>query len=331
MAAFMNRRRAIGILAAASGLSLLPFGSAVAAPASAVDWRGQALGAPAELRIHHHDRAHAQALVEQVAAEVRRLERIFSLYREDSVLVSLNRQHSLVAPPEELVDLLAKCRGYWTVSEGAFDPTIQSLWSAYQRHFSAPNADAAGPSARVLRDARRKVGFDRVVFSRDRVELTAGMALTLNGVAQGYITDRIVALLRAGGIGSCLVDMGECRTVGMRPDGNGWRVGIADPDNVGRQLAVLDVVDRAVATTSASGFHFDSNGHFNHLLDPRTGLPAHRYRSLTVVAAEAADADALSTAFSLMGPTSIAAVAKKIGGIDVRIAQVGGPELVMQT
>lgn len=331
MTTFMNRRRAIGILAAASGLSLLPFGSAVAAPASAVDWRGQALGAPAELRIHHHDLAHAQALVEQVAAEVRRLERIFSLYREDSILVSLNRHHSLVAPPAEMVDLLAKCRSHWTLSDGAFDPTIQPLWSAYQRHFSSPDADAAGPSARVLGDARSKIGFDRVVFSRDRVELPAGMALTLNGIAQGYITDRVVALLRAGGIGSCLVDMGECRTVGMRPDGNGWRVGIADPDDAGRRLAVLDVVDRAVATTSPSGFHFDRNGRFNHLLDPRSGRPAHRYRSLTVVAAEAADADALSTAFSLMDSVSIAATAEKIGGIDVRIAPIGGRELVMQT
>lgn len=330
MTTFVNRRRAIGILAAASGLSLLPFGAAATAPANAVDWSGQAMGAPATLRIHHHDRAHAQALVQQVAAEVRRLERIFSLYREDSILVSLNRQHSLVAPPIELVDLLHKCRSYWELSAGAFDPTIQPVWSAYQKHFSAPDADAAGPSVHVLRNARNKVGFDRVVFSSDRIELAAGMALTLNGVAQGYITDRIVALLRAGGIGSCLVDMGECRAVGLRPDGNGWRVAIADPNDASGHIAVLDVVDRAVATTSASGFEFDRNGRFNHLLDPRSGLSAHRYRSLTVVAAEAADADALSTAFSLMDTASIAAAAQKFGRIDVRIAPIGGSELVLQ-
>ena len=103
MAASLNRRRFIGISAACAGLTLLPFGRAAMAEAHPVTWNGQALGAQATLVIHHYDRLAAERLVERAVAEVARLERIFSLYREDSALVELNRVGSLAAPPADLV------------------------------------------------------------------------------------------------------------------------------------------------------------------------------------------------------------------------------------
>ncbi|MDP1730492.1 MAG: FAD:protein FMN transferase [Devosia sp.] len=332
MAQPLNRRRVIGITAAAAGLSLLPFGRESTGEALAVTWRGQALGAQATLLIHHDDRALALSLVEGVTAEVRRLERIFSLYRDDSDLVSLNRRHAIAAPPIELVELLQKCRSLWELTGGAFDPTVQPLWTIYQRHFSDPDADPAGPSPRLLRDTLDRVGFDGVLSSRDRVEfLRPGMALTLNGIAQGYITDRIVELLRAGGIDRCLVDMGETRAVGSRPDGREWRVAIADPNEPGRDLAVLDVVDRAVATSTPYGFRFDRKGRFNHLVDPRSGQTSHRYESVTVVASDAADADALATAFSLMDTGAIAKIVAMLGKMEVYLAPYSGEHLVLRS
>ncbi len=105
----LNRRRFIAITASAAGLSLLPHGWSGAARAEAVTWHGQALGAPATLTIHHHDRAAAERLVERTVVEAARLERIFSLYRDDSALTELNRVGALAAPPSELVDLLGLC------------------------------------------------------------------------------------------------------------------------------------------------------------------------------------------------------------------------------
>ena len=107
------------------------------------------------------------------------------------------------------------------------------------------------------RAALDKVGFRHVAFDRSRIVLgRRGMGLTLNDIAQGYATDRVVALLRAEGIERSLVDMGESRAVGSREEGVPWRIGITDPDAPGRVTEILELVDNAVATSGAYGFRF---------------------------------------------------------------------------
>lgn len=313
----ISRRRVIGITAAAAGMALIPFGRNVRAAPSAVTWRGEAMGAQATLVINHPDRALALRLVDEVAAEVRRLERIFSLYREDSDLTRLNRQGFLISPATELVDILRCCNDVWRLTGRAFDPTVQPLWVAYQRHFSDPRASAAGPSRKVLREALDRVGFDKLAYSEDRIELpAAGSALTFNGIAQGYVTDRVVDLLRGGGIEHALVDMGESRAIGSAPEGRPWRIGIADPSSSDSIVKVLQVTDRAVATSSPLGFQFDAHGQFTHIIDPRTGSTPQRYASLSVIARKAVMADALSTAFNLMDLDTIAGAIRQLDGVE---------------
>jgi thiamine biosynthesis lipoprotein len=295
----LTRRRAIGLFAAAAGLPLV----AAASPASAavVTWHGRALGAAATLVLHHPDRAAAERLVTACAAELARLEAIFSLYRADSALSELNRTRALAGPPPELVAMLDDCRRFHALTAGAFDPTVQPLWRLYAAHFAA-GGGAEGPSPAALAEARSTVGLDAVLASRDRIALgRSGRALTLNGIAQGWITDRIVDLLRAAGITASLVDMGEIRALGDA-DGRPWRVGIVGSETV------LELSDRAVATTAPRGFAFDPAGRFTHLIDPRTGATPQRYARVTVTAPTAAAADALSTGFALMDRAAIPAL-----------------------
>src|SRR5689334_16553875 len=113
MSLLLSRRRFIGITASAAGLSLLPLDRAARADAQLVTWQGQAMGAMATMQIHHHDRAAAERLIGRSLAEVRRLEQVFSLYRDDSALYTLNRQGFLVAPPAAFVELLSECRRCW--------------------------------------------------------------------------------------------------------------------------------------------------------------------------------------------------------------------------
>ncbi|WP_206455098.1 FAD:protein FMN transferase [Aurantimonas marina] len=328
MPAPLDRRRVIAILAAVGGLGLIPFGRESMAEAHVVTWRGQALGAPASLTLHHHDRAEAGRLIERAVTEVRRLERVFSLYRDDSALVELNRTGALVAPPADMVRLLEASRAFRDLSEGAFDPTVQPLWILYGEHFAAPAADPSGPSEERLREVATLVGLDGVRFSRDRIAFARhGMALTFNGIAQGYITDKVVELLRSGGITKSLVDMGEIRALGTRPDDSPWRVGVAAMQDAREPEAILEIVDKAVATSSGGGFRFDGAGRFNHLLDPRDGRPARLYRSVTVVAPKATDADALSTAFSLMERSAIANVLKTRPDMEVYLTARSGDRL----
>ena len=329
MSLLLSRRRLIGVTAAAAGLSLLPLGRAARAEAHLVTWQGQAIGAVARLQVHHHDRAAAERLIERSLAEVRRLEQVFSLYRDDSALSTLNRHGMLVAPPAELVALLSECRRYADLTDGAFDPTVQPLWTLYRDHFSRPDADPHGPPATALRNTLERIGFDQVAFDANRITLPRrGMGLTLNGIAQGYVTDRIVDILRAAGIGSSLVDMGEPRAMGSHPSGTPWRVGIADPDHPEQVDETLETVNQAVATSGGYGFRFDRDGRFNHLLDPRTGASAHRYRSVTVIMQTAAAADALSTAFSLLPADGIASTLRKVGG-EVRLVTADGARRVL--
>jgi thiamine biosynthesis lipoprotein len=324
----LSRRRTIGILAAAAGLPLLPLGAVAGQGASLVEWRGTAMGAVASLLIHHHDRAEARRIIGRAVAEVARLEAVFSLYRRDSALVRLNGRGVLEAPPLEMVELLQACGEWHQITGGAFDPTVQPLWRLYAEHFSKAAGD--GPVQAEIDGVLAHIGFQHVLANRDRIVFARrGMALTLNGIAQGYITDRIVALLRSEGITQSFVDMGEGRGIGARADGAPWQVAIADPLTPGQTIGRVPIVDRAIATSSGNGFRFDAGGRFNHLLDPRSGACAVRYRSVTVVAPTATAADAFSTGCNLMSLAEIESAVRERPELDVRLVTDRGEMLVV--
>lgn len=315
MAHLLDRRRFISIAASAAGMALLPTG-ARARDMQTVTWEGRALGAAARMTLHHPDRRAAEELIRQAVAETERLERIFSLYRPDSALSELNRIGALAMPPAELVAVLETSRDVWSLTGGAFDPTVQPLWTLLADHFGGAEPNPSGPPRGRLGETLQRVGLDKVAFNSSRIAFARpGMALTLNGIAQGFITDRIVDLLRRGGVTKTLVDMGEIRTIGSRPDGSPWTVGIEDPHHEDGLATVLEVEDRAVATSSGEGFRFDAAGRFNHLIDPRSGLGARRYRSVAVVAPDATAADALSTAFSQLEPDEVRRIVERRPGL----------------
>jgi len=326
----LSRRRMLRISAATAGLALLPAGVRAAVP-TVVHWQGRALGAAASLTLNHPNPAEAHRLIERIEAEIRRLERIFSLYLPDSEIAVLNRDGAIDSPSRELVELLYACRAYWEITDGMFDPTVQPLWETYRRHFASRASDA-GALERSVAAALPNVGFDGLLVDRNRIAFARpGMGLTLNGIAQGSITDRIVDMIKAAGLTSCLADMGECRALGTAADGSAWRVGIDDPLKSGEVAKIIEIRDRAVATSSPLGFRFEDSGRYNHLLDPLSGLSAESYSSVTVVGRCAEEADALSTAFSLMGPEQAREVVMKMRKIDVFFIDFQGKITEFQT
>lgn len=299
----LSRRRFLVISAAAGAFLGEPAVGGAAAPEV---WTGTALGARASLRLHHPDRALARAAIGRAVAEVGRLERLFSLYRPDSALSALNREGALAAPPLDMVRLLGAAEEMHRLTGGVFDVTVQPLWRLYAAHFAAGGA-ATGPSEPAIASALARVGQEGITIEARRIALRPGMALTLNGIAQGYVTDRVTDLLRAEGFGDILVDMGEARGSGRHPDGRDWTAALARPE--GGTWRRLPLRDRALATSAPSGFAFDPAGRFHHLLDPRTGRPAAAaHRSVSVLAPDATTADALSTAFAQMPAAAIEAV-----------------------
>jgi FAD:protein FMN transferase len=233
--------------------------------------------------------------------EMRRLESIFSLYKSDSSLVRLNTDGFLDAPAPELVELLAISSHFSKLTSGAFDTTVQPLWDVYAAHFSKPGADAAGPSAAAIAAACSRIDYKGVHVDGDRVSFgRPRMKLTLNGIAQGYITDRVADLLRAEGCTHTLVDMGEIRALGDHPSGRPWLIGMKDALHPSRSLPSVPIENEAMSTSSALGTTFEPSARFNHIFNPATGACANRYVSVSVKTSRATTADALSTAFSLM-------------------------------
>ncbi len=278
----------IGAGGALVGLVGLP--PLLASPARAgrlYRWSGVALGGEAHLWVEADDRHEAARLVTRALAEKARLERIFSLYRPDSLLLRLNAQGRLAHPPAEMLTLLALARRLWEASDGAFDPTVQPLYAYVKRMDGADTGLAA---------VRRLVGMQNVLFDEGAVVFRRrGMALTFNGIAQGYITDRVTERLSEADCRAACVQFGEIRTFGRPAAGRSWDVRL---DGASEQLSVMAA---AVAVTDSFGTLI--GGRSPHILDPRTGRPVATRRRLAVRAPHAALADGLSTALAVLGRT----------------------------
>jgi thiamine biosynthesis lipoprotein len=201
---------------------------------------------------------------------------------------------------------------------GGFDPTVQPLWNLYASHFSRADADPVGPEPARIAAALAHVGWKKVAFDESRVALAPGMALTLNGIAQGYITDRVCDLLRRDGVGHTMVDMGELRALDTRPDGSLWRVGL---ENDEREIKhTLEIASRAVATSAAAATTFDTSGKFAHHFDPHTGAARPIWSSVSVIAQTATMADGLSTAFSMLPADCIRPIASRLDDVEVYVS-----------
>lgn len=286
----MNRRAFLMLAAALTAAPLIRAGAApTATPMPAPIGTGQALGTVTSIRLAH---PQAEAIAARAAAEIRRLDEIFSLYRADSALAILNRDGRLPVPPFELLDCLAIAGAVHAASGGAFDPTVQPLWQLWAEAASRGTI----PDAQALAETRARTGWDGVAITPEAITLRPGMALTLNGIAQGYLADRVAALLRAEGLSDLFIDTGEFHALGDAPDGAagaGWPVTLVS----GEKLALRD---RGLATSAPKGTTFDAAGRLGHILDPRAGGPVPLpWASVSISAGSAALADALATAACL--------------------------------
>jgi FAD:protein FMN transferase len=312
------RRRALRIFAAAAGLggvAAASHGAKGRAPA-ALEWRGVALGAEARFLVLHGDRVAAQAALGAAVAEVRRLEDEFSLFRSWSALSRLNRDGRLERPSLDMRRLLAQALRFGDLTGGAFDVTIQPLWLLHARYAEEP-PPAALAAAQALVDYRRvEVGSAAVRLARP------GMAVTLNGVAQGYITDRVGELLRDAGVQDVLVDAGELRGSGTGPDGQPWRIGLDHPAAPNADLMIA-LHDAAVATSAGRGGLFTADARRHHIIDPRTGGFPPADRAASVLAPTATFADALATAMTMLPRDEAAALLRRAGAAQAIVSEHG--------
>ena len=285
-------------------------------------WEGEALGADATIALAGLSSREADSLFAAAVAEIARLEKLFSLYDRSSALSRLNATGILVDPAPEFLEMMEVSRRLNALSDGAFDPTIQPLWLLYAECYGDVVAPRA-PTPEELAAKRALIGFLQTEIAPSRITLKPGMAMTLNGVAQGYITDRVSEILRAGGAAHALVNLGEHRAIGMHPELRPWQIGIQHPAKANKIVAIEDLFDNALSTSGGYGSRF-GNSSLSHLLDARDGRSAALYQSLSVVHQNATMADGLSSAFSFMSEAAITAQLRGVPGTRVFLVRADG-------
>jgi len=270
-----------------------------------IRWRGRALGAGTTMILTGLSQREAQPVIRATERELTRLEGIFSLYHQGSEIARLNASGWLGAPSPDLLQVLSLSASLHKASLGAFDPSVQPVWQALA---------TGGDPAR----ARKAVGWQFVRFDSQGIRLTRpGMGLTLNGIAQGYVTDRIAALLRARGLGNILIDMGEIAAIGSKPDGEHWQAGISRPD--GQIVRHVALRDRALATSAPYGTVLPARPSQGHIIDPTTASADPKHTLVSVSAASAAVADGLSTACCLLDRDQARSAVAAFAGAEIEL------------
>jgi FAD:protein FMN transferase len=326
-----TRRRAIRIMAAAAGVPLIIAAVRASAPKGQFHtWQGDVLGAWSELTLWHTDAAFAQRTIRKVRQEIDRFERIFSLYRPDSEIARLNAAGRLAGPSGELRALIDESQRMAALSGGAFDISVQPLWRLYEAHFWSRSDVQADIAARAREVAERLVDFRRIEAGAASIGFTrSGMAITLNSLAQGYITDAIADLLRNEGFESAVVDLGEFRTLGRHPDGRPWRLGIRNGKAAADAGRTIELTDMALAVSGGYGTMFEASGRFHHIFDPHTGASANAFVEVAVIGPRATAANALSTAICVAGEQRVAALLAAYPGTRAILTRQDGSVVAM--
>jgi len=305
----ISRRRFLSISAAAGGLGSVPL-AALATPAKhpLQSWTGVAMGAAASITLSH---PNADDILDRARSELERLENIFSLYRPHSALSRLNTTGRVDTPPFELLECLGLCGLIHQASNGLFDPTIQPIWQLYAESY----ANGHAPAPALIKQVQNQTGWHRVSITSNQISFTQpGMAITLNGIAQGYIADRVATLLRGAGLTNVLINTGEFSAIGGHPDDKPWAVAINTGSQIKKDAVMLR--DNALATSLPNGTFFDQDGLIGHILNPRTGFPAKSRRdSISVTAPKAALADGLTTAMCLMNASECEMLLKQFPSV----------------
>lgn len=267
-------------------------------PLQAVSHTSRALGTKVSITALHENTSLAEIAIAEAFAEIDLVEDVMSLYRPDSQICRLNRDGFLDNPHPYLVDVLSRATSVSRASDGAFDVTVQPLWSLY----AAAKKEGRLPVPTEIAEALQKVDWRRVAITPESIALHGpDTAITLNGMAQGFATDRATAALRNRGIEHALVDAGEIGALGLKGSHEPWKVGIQHPRQEDAWIALINLDRRCLATSGDYATTFTPDHADHHIFDPHSGRSPDVFCSVSVAARTGLEADSLSTAIFVSG------------------------------
>ncbi|MEO1996957.1 MAG: FAD:protein FMN transferase [Planctomycetaceae bacterium] len=233
------------------------------------------------------------------------LEQLMTVYRDDSEMTRVNDQAFGTSIPVErsLFELLQRARTMSMETNRGFDPTmgpVIALWRSCR-------AGGQVPTQQEIDDCLSRTGIDQVRFDNQTASIgfdVEGMELNLGAIGKGYALDQISSHLAGQGLVDFLCHGGHSsiRAHGTHHGLPGWPIGLRNPLFTEQRLATVLLQDQAMGTSGSNVQYFRLQGRrFGHILDPRSGWPVEDILSCWVFAPTAEQADALSTAFFVIG------------------------------
>ena len=251
---------------------------------------------------------------------VEALERELSVTEPTSAVARANAGDR-VTLSASAADLCRRSLEMCAATDGALDISVYPLvraWGFATGETAADGADRVPPQSEID-SLLSLVGYDRVSLSDDgALSLAAGAMIDFGAVAKGYAADAICTELSSRGVGAALVDLGGCvKTLGEKPDGSPWVIGVASPN--GGNACTLTPGERAVVTSGSYERYFEADGRrYCHIIDPKTGYPVdNSLLSVTVIGESAFECDALSTALFVLGEDGAIRLWRERGGFEM--------------
>ena len=262
------------------------------------------MGTEMEITVVSADEKAAHKVIDAAFAEIRRIEELMSTYIPESQISKINSAagKKAVKVDHELLRLIKRAVEYAEMTEGGFNIAVGPLIKLW-RVSEGGNI----PKKDEIKKTHEIIDYRDIVINEKKETVFLkknGMAIDLGGIAKGYASDRAEIVLKKNGIVSGIVAVaGDINAFGKKEDGNKWRVGIQHPRKKGKFIGIIELEDEAVSTSGDYERFFIRDGkRYHHIIDPKTGEPAGKCQSVTIIAKEATATDALSTGIFVMGP-----------------------------
>lgn len=270
-------------------------------------WQGSVLGAPAKIEIHSKDRMLNKHLVTEIDKLIFKYENIFNLQNVNSEITHLNKNKSLISPSQELSEVIKKSVFMADSTNGLFDITVQPLWNLYYEHFIINN-DNTPLDTNKIKNALNLVNWRNIEVNEDKITLHGNSSITLNGIAQGWITDKITDLLSNYGLNNTLVDFGENYALGLYEKSRPWNILIKGND----AEKIVSLSNKAIATSGGYGTSFEPTLKNHHIFNTKTGKSSNNFKAVSIISDKAWLSDALSTASLSMEVISLKNLCTKL-------------------
>jgi thiamine biosynthesis lipoprotein len=278
----------------------------------------EGMGTYMHITIWGQDDDGAVKAIDDAFREIDRIDDEMTTWKEGSDVARINASAGDGKPvkvSDEVIEVVDKSLDMARLSNGLFDITVGSFSGVWK--FDEDN-DGTIPDDKLVQERKKLVDWHDVVVDHQAHTIMLkrkGQKITLGGIAKGYAVNKAVLVLRARGFADFIVQAGGDMYVAGKHGGRRWKVGIRDPRGPRDDFFAATEVEDATFSTSGDyeRFTIKDGRRYHHIIDPTTGYPSMKCRSVTVMAKDAFESDAIDTTLFLMGPEKGIEAAKKEG------------------